>query len=168
VQTLPPLGGVNVGGNKYNNALPYDNRFETGSIDQTYSTAKARATVLPSPRWRKISACRARALVCNVALSRADNQGGPGSWHTPVRNDLVAPQDRSLLALAGASRGASTAAYTSIGVLEKRFAGELTGAAWLRRLKEIIPSRGISLIGDTDFTRRIRVATTAVLRIEQV
>jgi hypothetical protein len=35
-----PLGGVNIDGNKYNNALPYDNRFETGNIDQTHSTAK--------------------------------------------------------------------------------------------------------------------------------
>jgi malate dehydrogenase (quinone) len=58
--------------------------------------------------------------------------------------------------------------YTSIGVLETCFAGELTGAAWLRRLKEIIPSVGISLMGDADFTRSIRVAMTAVLRIEQV
>jgi malate dehydrogenase (quinone) len=73
-----------------------------------------------------------------------------------------------LLALPGTSRGASTAVYTSIGVLEKCFAGELTGAAWLRRLKEIIPSFGISLIGDADFARRIRVATTPVLRTEQV
>lgn len=31
----------NVDGNKYNNALPYDNRFETSNIDQTYSTANA-------------------------------------------------------------------------------------------------------------------------------
>jgi malate dehydrogenase (quinone) len=50
--------------------------------------------------------------------------------------------------------------YTSIGVLEKCFAGELTAAAWLHRLKGIIPSFG--------FSRRIRVATTAVLRTEQV
>jgi hypothetical protein len=41
MQTLPPLGGVNVDGNKYNGALPYDTRFDTGNIDQTYSTAKA-------------------------------------------------------------------------------------------------------------------------------
>jgi iron complex outermembrane recepter protein len=41
MQTLPPLGGVNVDGNKYNNALPYDNRFETGNIDQTYSTGNS-------------------------------------------------------------------------------------------------------------------------------
>ena len=67
----------------------------------------------------------ARTLVCNAALSRAANQGGPGSWHTPVRNDLVSTEDRSLLALPGTSRGASTAVYTSVGVLEKCFAGEL-------------------------------------------
>ena len=37
----PPLGGVNVDGNKYNSALPYDTRFDTGNIDQTCSTAQA-------------------------------------------------------------------------------------------------------------------------------
>jgi hypothetical protein len=40
-------------------------------------------------------------------------------------------------------------------------------APWLPRLKEIIPSYG-SLIGEAGFTRRIRVATAAVLNIEQV
>jgi len=35
-------------------------------------------------------------------------------------------------------------------------------------LKEIIPSYGISLIGDADFIRRIRVGTAAVLNIEHV
>jgi hypothetical protein len=35
-------------------------------------------------------------------------------------------------------------------------------------LKEIIASHGNSLIADAEFTRRIRVAITAVLSIEQV
>jgi malate dehydrogenase (quinone) len=48
--------------------------------------------------------------------------------------------------LPGAPRGASTAVYTSIGVLEKCFADELTGAALLHRLTQIIPSFGFSVL----------------------
>jgi hypothetical protein len=50
------------------------------------------------------------------------------------------------------------AAYTAVDALEKYFASEGPGAGW----------SDISLIGNADFTRRVQVATTAVLRIEQV
>jgi iron complex outermembrane receptor protein len=33
-----PLYGLNADGNPYNNYLPYDTRFQTGNIDQTYAT----------------------------------------------------------------------------------------------------------------------------------
>ncbi len=38
---LPPLSGVNVDGNPFNNALPYDTRFKTNNIDTTYSTGNS-------------------------------------------------------------------------------------------------------------------------------
>lgn len=82
--------------------------------------------------------------------------------------ELVAASDRSLVALLGASPGASTAAFIAISVLEKCFPDELTAAGWLPRLKEIIPSYGISLIEDTDMLRRVRADTAAVLKIENV
>jgi Malate:quinone oxidoreductase (Mqo) len=73
-----------------------------------------------------------------------------------------------LIALLGASPGASTAAFIAISVLEKCFANELTAAGWLPRLKEIIPSYGVSLIEDADFLRRVRADTAAVLKVENV
>ena len=76
--------------------------------------------------------------------------------------------DHSLVALLGASPGASTAAFIAISVLEKCFAGELTEQAWLPKLKEIIPSYGDSLIDDADLTRTIRRETARVPRIEDV
>jgi malate dehydrogenase (quinone) len=82
--------------------------------------------------------------------------------------ELVAAQDRSLIALLGASPGASTAAYIAISVLQKCFADELTGAGWLPRLKEIIPSYGISLIDDAQACNRVRAETAAALKIEYV
>jgi malate dehydrogenase (quinone) len=82
--------------------------------------------------------------------------------------ELVTAPDRSLVALLGASPGASTAVFIAISVLEKCFAGELTSGGWLPKLKEIIPSYGISLIEDADFCNRVRADTAAVLKIENI
>jgi malate dehydrogenase (quinone) len=82
--------------------------------------------------------------------------------------EIVAAADRSLVALLGASPGASTAAFIAISALEKCFPNELTADGWLPKLKEIIPSYGISLIDDTDLLRRIRADTAAVLKVENI
>jgi malate dehydrogenase (quinone) len=82
--------------------------------------------------------------------------------------ELVGAADNSLVALLGASPGASTAAYIAISVLQKCFGGELTATAWLPKLKEIVPSYGISLIDDADFTRNIRSKTARALKIDDV
>jgi malate dehydrogenase (quinone) len=82
--------------------------------------------------------------------------------------ELVAAADRSLVALLGASPGASTAAYIAVSVLQKCFTQELTTNAWLSKLGEIIPSYGVNLIEDAAFTRRVRAETAKVLEIENV
>ncbi len=82
--------------------------------------------------------------------------------------ELVTAADRSLVALLGASPGASTAAFIGISVLEKCFPNQLTAAGWLPKLKEIIPSYGVSLIEDADFLRRVRAETAAVLKVENI
>jgi malate dehydrogenase (quinone) len=82
--------------------------------------------------------------------------------------ELIAAADRSLVALLGASPGASTAAYIAIGVLQTCFADRLRTAAWLTKLKEIIPSYGVSLIEDAALLQRARAETAEILRIETV
>ena len=82
--------------------------------------------------------------------------------------ELVVAEDKSIVALLGASPGASTAASIAIGVLEKCFKDELTANRWLPRLKEIIPSYGESLIKDAALTRRIRADTATVLHLDNV
>lgn len=82
--------------------------------------------------------------------------------------ELVAAEDRSLVALLGASPGASTAAYIAISVLQKCFAPQLANEGWVRRLKEIIPSYGVSLIDDAALCDRIRADTAAVLKVENL
>jgi malate dehydrogenase (quinone) len=82
--------------------------------------------------------------------------------------ELVAAEDKSLVALLGASPGASTAAFIAVGVLEKCFAVKLTESGWLPKLREIMPTYGIDLAQDADACRRTRADTAAVLKVENV
>ena len=63
---------------------------------------------------------------------------------------------------------AQVAVFIAIGVLEKCFPGELTASAWLPKLKEIIPSYGVSLIADVELCRRVRADTAQILKIENI
>jgi malate dehydrogenase (quinone) len=95
----------------------------------------------------------------------------PDTQHTGVLEfgtELVAAEDRSLVALLGASPGASTAAFIAIGVLQKCFASELTDSAWLPKLKQIIPTYGIDLTREADACRHIRAETAPTLKLESV
>ena len=82
--------------------------------------------------------------------------------------ELVASAEKSLVALLGASPGASTAAFIAIEVLEKCFGEELATGGWLRRLKSIIPTYGIDLKRDAAATRDIRAITAKVLKLENI
>jgi malate dehydrogenase (quinone) len=82
--------------------------------------------------------------------------------------ELVPAHDNSLVALLGASPGASTAVFIALGVLEKCFKDELRPNGWLPKLKEIIPSYGESLIEDAELSRRVRAETASVLHLENV
>jgi malate dehydrogenase (quinone) len=82
--------------------------------------------------------------------------------------ELVAAEDKSIVALLGASPGASTAASISIDVLKKCFGNRLTEDSWLPRLKAIIPTYGIDLKTDADACRHTRAETAPVLKIDNV
>lgn len=45
---------------------------------------------------------------------------------------------------------------------------ELTASAWLPKLKQIIPSYGVSLIDDADFCRQIRATTAEILKVDDI
>ncbi|MBS0519714.1 MAG: malate dehydrogenase (quinone) [Proteobacteria bacterium] len=81
--------------------------------------------------------------------------------------EIVHAADESLVALLGASPGASTAAFIAIRVLEDCFADRLKDG-WGRTLKEIIPSYGESLIENSDLCQRIRRDTAAVLGLKAI
>src|SRR5262249_20640831 len=82
--------------------------------------------------------------------------------------ELVAAADKFLVALLGASRGASTAAFIAVGVLEEWFASELTDSGWLPKLREIIPTYGIDLARDANACRKTRADTAEILKVENI
>lgn len=128
-----------------------------GMINPNAIARRAARSPIPGPshtqvlQWEKHRFAALRAYFPEVRegdwrLQRADQRvqiikpdpeaGGRLEFGT----EFVAAQDRSPVALLGASPGASTAAYIAISVLQKCFPEELTDAGWLPRLKEIIPS----------------------------
>jgi malate dehydrogenase (quinone) len=94
----------------------------------------------------------------------------PGPQHSgslEFGTEVVASADNSIVALLGASPGASTAAYIAFETLEKCFAKELADG-WRDRLKTIIPTYGIDLTKDADATRETRAQTAAVLGLTNI
>ena len=82
--------------------------------------------------------------------------------------ELIPAEDKSLVALLGASPGASTAAFIALEVLTTCFRDKLTPDGWLPALKRMIPTYGIDLKTDTDACRRTRSDTASLLEIENV
>src|SRR6266403_2003005 len=82
--------------------------------------------------------------------------------------ELVMSADHSIVAMLGASPGASTAVWIMMQVIERSFAKELKTAGWSATVKEMIPSYGESLIENPALSRRVRADTAAVLNINSV
>ena len=82
--------------------------------------------------------------------------------------ELVVSADHSIVAMLGASPGASTAVWIMMQVIERCFADKLKDAGWFSKLKEIIPSYGQSLAENADLCRQVRAETAAVLHINNL
>jgi malate dehydrogenase (quinone) len=81
--------------------------------------------------------------------------------------ELVSASDGSLIAMLGASPGASTAVWIMLEVIKRCFAGQLKTAPWMTKLQEMIRSYGHSLIDDAELCRKVRAETATVLHINQ-
>jgi malate dehydrogenase (quinone) len=82
--------------------------------------------------------------------------------------ELVTASDGSVVAMLGASPGASTAVWIMLQVIERCFRDKLTNAGWADKLKKMIPSYGQSLIDNPDLCQRVRAETAAVLNINNI
>jgi malate dehydrogenase (quinone) len=82
--------------------------------------------------------------------------------------ELIVAADRSVVAMLGASPGASTAVWIMVHVLERCFGDKLTASAWLPKLKEMIPSYGQSLADNPALAQRLRAETAEILHIHNI
>jgi malate dehydrogenase (quinone) len=82
--------------------------------------------------------------------------------------ELVTASDGSIVAMLGASPGASTAVWIMVQVIERCFRDKLTSAGWANGLKKMIPSYGHSLIDNPSLTERVRAETASVLHIDNI
>jgi malate dehydrogenase (quinone) len=82
--------------------------------------------------------------------------------------ELVVASDRSIVAMLGASPGASTAVWIMVHVLERCFGDKLSRGPWLPKLKQMIPSYGQSLAQNPALCRQVRADTAAVLHIQDI
>ena len=82
--------------------------------------------------------------------------------------ELVTASDGSIVAMLGASPGASTAVWIMLEVIKRCFRDKLTNAGWTGKVKDMIPSYGQSLIDNPDLCQRVRAETAAVLHINSI
>jgi malate dehydrogenase (quinone) len=97
-------------------------------------------------------------------IKKDPTQGGILEFGT----ELVIASDRSIVAMLGASPGASTAVWIMLQVIERGFPEKLKTGGWSSKLKQIIPSYGQSLIENSGLTQHVRAETAAVLNLTNI
>ncbi len=95
-------------------------------------------------------------------IKGCDIKGGRLEFGT----EIVTAKDGTLAALLGASPGASTSVQAMINVIERCFAPRVASEAWMRKLKEMIPSYGESLDENEDLLHAVRERTLNTLKLE--
>ena len=82
--------------------------------------------------------------------------------------ELVGSADKSIIAMLGASPGASTAVAIMVDVLERCFPVKVHNGEWTAKLKEMIPSYGQKLIDNPELCLKLRAETSKILNIKNI
>jgi len=82
--------------------------------------------------------------------------------------ELVGSADKSIIAMLGASPGASTAVAIMVDVLERCFPDRVNNGDWTAKLKEMIPSYGQQLIDNPQLCLKLRAETSKILNIKNI
>ena len=90
-----------------------------------------------------------------------DTKEGKGTLQ--FGTEVISASDGSIAALLGASPGASTAVHVMLKVLDKCFPQYMQ--EWEPKIKEMIPSYGISLMENPEIFKEINRTTTETLRL---
>jgi malate dehydrogenase (quinone) len=94
-----------------------------------------------------------------VQVIKDTEAGGKGTLQ--FGTEVVSAADGSVAALLGASPGASTAVSVMLNVIKKCFPQHLK--AWEPKIKEIIPSYGVSLVENPELINKIHTSTAQAL-----
>ncbi|MGG5254447.1 malate:quinone oxidoreductase [Neobacillus sp. SM06] len=94
-----------------------------------------------------------------VQVIKDTEAGGKGTLQ--FGTEVISAADGSIAALLGASPGASTAVSVMLEVMKKCFPQQLD--EWEPKIKEIIPSYGMSLVENPDLFAEIHVSTAKTL-----
>jgi len=81
--------------------------------------------------------------------------------------ELVHSADGSIAALLGASPGASTSVSVMLDLLKKCFPEKMATTEWQSKLREMIPTYGISLSQHPELIAETRARTAAILNLER-
>jgi len=98
-----------------------------------------------------------------VQVIKDTEAGGKGTLQ--FGTEVVSAADGSIAALLGASPGASTAVHVMIEVLNKCFPQHIK--EWEPKIKEMIPSYGVSLLENTGLLEEIHASTAQALELTE-
>ncbi|GER67334.1 putative malate:quinone oxidoreductase [Weizmannia acidilactici] len=98
-----------------------------------------------------------------VQVIKDTEAGGKGTLQ--FGTEVVTAADGSVAALLGASPGASTAVHVMLEVIEKCFPQHMK--AWEPKIKEMIPSYGVSLAENPELLQEIRTTTAQTLGLSE-
>ncbi len=98
-----------------------------------------------------------------VQVIKDTEAGGKGTLQ--FGTEVVTAADGSIAALLGASPGASTAVHVMLEVIRKCFPEQLP--AWESKLKEMIPSYGVSLKENPELLREVHTLTAQTLGLSE-
>ncbi|GGG69017.1 malate:quinone oxidoreductase [Paenibacillus radicis (ex Gao et al. 2016)] len=92
-----------------------------------------------------------------------DTQAGRGTLQ--FGTEVITAADGSIAALLGASPGASTAVHVMLEVISKCFPQH--SKEWEPKIKEIIPSHGVSLMKNPELLREVHASTADALGLSE-
>jgi malate dehydrogenase (quinone) len=92
-----------------------------------------------------------------------DTEAGKGTLQ--FGTEVVSADDGSIAALLGASPGASTAVHVMLEVLEKCFPQHIN--EWEPKIKEMIPSYGVSLVENPELFQKIHTSIAETLGLSE-
>ncbi|WP_322790876.1 malate:quinone oxidoreductase [Alicyclobacillus acidoterrestris] len=98
-----------------------------------------------------------------VQVIKDTETGGKGTLQ--FGTEVVTAADGSIAALLGASPGASTAVHVMLEVLERCFPQQM--GQWMPKIKEMVPSYGVSLVENPDLFREVQASTAQALRLNE-